>query len=67
MPQLFVLFENASGYGLFEVVEFDDMSSLSTQVAESVADMSTFGKIIKLKAFQVRVCTNSLSCIVDYR
>ena len=53
MPQLFVLFENASGYGLFEAVEFDDMSALGSQVAKTVDDMSRFGKVVKLTAFQV--------------
>ena len=52
MPGAFVLFEAASGYGLFEVVEYDAISSFQEKVQESVTDLERFSKIVKLKAFQ---------------
>jgi nucleolar protein 56 len=49
-----VLFESASGYGLFEVVEADEIAALKGEVQASVTDLSRFSKIVKLKAFAVR-------------
>ncbi|CEG50254.1 nucleolar protein nop56 [Plasmopara halstedii] len=48
----FVLFESASGYAIFEVIENEEIGSLLTEVQASVADISSFGRIVKLKAFQ---------------
>ncbi|KAG7402367.1 snoRNP complex protein nop56 [Phytophthora boehmeriae] len=48
----FVLFESASGYGLFEVVENEEIGGLLAEVQASVSELSSFGRIVKLKAFQ---------------
>lgn len=48
----FVLFESASGYALFEVVEHEEIGTLLNEVQESVSDLAKFGRIVKLKAFQ---------------
>lgn len=48
----FVLFESASGYGLFEVVENEEIGNLLAEVQASVNDLAKFGRIVKLKAFQ---------------
>lgn len=48
------MFESASGYGLFEIVEAEEISALKAEVQASVTDLSRFSKIVKLKAFQVR-------------
>ncbi|KAI9920848.1 hypothetical protein PsorP6_002633 [Peronosclerospora sorghi] len=48
----FVLFESASGYAIFEVVENEEIASLVSEVQAAVADVSSFGRIVKLKAFQ---------------
>ncbi|CAI5704330.1 unnamed protein product [Peronospora effusa] len=48
----FVLFESASGYAIFGVVENEEIGSLVAEVQAAVADVSSFGRIVKLKAFQ---------------
>ncbi|KAJ0411720.1 hypothetical protein ATCC90586_002104 [Pythium insidiosum] len=48
----FVLFESASGYALFELVEHEEIGSLLAEVQASVNDLAKFGRIVKLKAFQ---------------
>jgi nucleolar protein 56 len=47
-----VLFESASGYGLFEVVENEEIANLLEEVQQNVNELSKFGRIVKLKAFQ---------------
>ncbi|KAK8799006.1 hypothetical protein WA171_005757 [Blastocystis sp. BT1] len=47
----YVLFESASGYSLYEVVEKEEIAGLATQVQQSITDFSKFSKIVKLKAF----------------
>ncbi|CAI5732937.1 unnamed protein product [Peronospora destructor] len=48
----FVLFESASGYAIFEVVENEEIGSLIAEVQAAIVDVSSFGRIVKLKAFQ---------------
>ncbi|ESO93136.1 hypothetical protein LOTGIDRAFT_119841, partial [Lottia gigantea] len=48
---LYVLFEHASGYGLFRVREFEEVSMLLPQVEASVTDVSKFNSVVKLVAF----------------
>jgi nucleolar protein 56 len=48
---LFVLFENASGYALFEQTESDDIAQLLEEMQDAMTDLSRFSKVIKLKAF----------------
>ncbi|KAH8065577.1 snoRNA binding protein [Aureococcus anophagefferens] len=49
---LYVLHETASGYALFDVVELDEVASLSPELQKAMADPSAFSRIVKLKAFQ---------------
>ncbi|EQC30484.1 hypothetical protein SDRG_11801 [Saprolegnia diclina VS20] len=51
MSQQFVLFESASGYALFEVVEAEQIGQLLDQVQKGVQDLAKFGAAVKLKAF----------------
>lgn len=53
-PGQFVLYESASGYALFDIVEVEEIGALKPQVQASVTDLARFSKICKLKAFQVR-------------
>ncbi|XP_071506783.1 nucleolar protein 56-like [Diadema antillarum] len=45
------LFEHASGYGLFAMKEFEEVSMLHSQVQESVTDFAKFASLVKLQAF----------------
>jgi len=47
----FILFEAASGYGLFEKVASEDIGSSLDKVRESALELNRFSKIVKLKAF----------------
>lgn len=47
----FLLYESASGYGLFEVQSFDELASVDA-VQKAVSDISRFGKVMKLSAFK---------------
>jgi len=49
---MFLLFEAASGYGLLECIEAEEVASQSKKVLDSVNDVSKFSKIVKLNAFQ---------------
>ncbi|XP_062612283.1 nucleolar protein 56-like [Saccostrea cucullata] len=52
MPQsLFVLYEHASGYGLFRVKEFEEVATFIPVVEKSTVDVSKFQSIVKLVAF----------------
>ncbi|GMI30232.1 hypothetical protein TeGR_g11922, partial [Tetraparma gracilis] len=51
MSQTYLLHEAASGYSLFEVVSFDEVSSQLESTQESVTDLSKFSRSVKLKAF----------------
>ena len=48
---LFILFESASGYALFEQTESDEIGELLEEMQNAMADLSRFSKVIKLKAF----------------
>jgi len=48
---LFLLHEAASGYGLFEVKEKDDVADVES-IESAMGDMSKFSKQVKLKAFK---------------
>ena len=48
----FVLFESASGYGLFEIVALDEIGTKTEQVQKTIKDLERFSKVMKLKAFQ---------------
>lgn len=46
-----VLFEHASGYGVFKVKEFEEIESLNAQVEASLSDVSAFQSVVSLVAF----------------
>lgn len=52
MAQLFILFESASGYALFEANGIDEIGQGMDKVQESMSDMSRFGKVVHLTAFK---------------
>ena len=49
---MYLLFEAASGYGLMEVVEAEEVAAQSKAVVASMGDLSKFSKMVKLVAFQ---------------
>ncbi|EPZ33215.1 NOSIC domain-containing protein [Rozella allomycis CSF55] len=48
---LFILFETASGYALFERVQSEEIGQELGEVQKSILDLSKFGQMIKLKSF----------------
>jgi nucleolar protein 56 len=50
--QLFVLFESASGYALFEKEDFDELGGQLKQIQKAIPNIERFGKMVKLAAFQ---------------
>ncbi|KAJ2159531.1 Nucleolar protein 56 [Coemansia sp. RSA 552] len=46
-----VLYESASGYGLFEVQQAEKIGSKLAEVQSTVADLAKFGKYVKAKSF----------------
>ena len=51
-PQLLhVLYEHASGYALFLVREFEEVSMFLPEVEASVTDLSRFQAVVKLVGF----------------
>eukprot|EP00051_Salpingoeca_urceolata_P026753 m.478497 g.478497 ORF g.478497 m.478497 type:complete len:555 (-) comp21153_c0_seq1:138-1802(-) len=51
MAALLVLYETAVGYGLFEVIETEEIGLELDAVQEATNDLARFGKVVKLKAF----------------
>ena len=47
----FILYELASGYALFEKLEFEEIGVETAQVQASLQDLAKFGKCMKLKSF----------------
>ncbi|KAK6148082.1 hypothetical protein DH2020_018994 [Rehmannia glutinosa] len=48
---LYVLYESASGYGLFLAHGIDEIGQNTEAVRSSVSDLNRFGKVVKLAAF----------------
>ncbi|KAJ1787567.1 Nucleolar protein 56, partial [Coemansia sp. RSA 1938] len=46
-----VLYESASGYGLFEVVQAEKIGAKLVEVQSTVTDLAKFGKYVKAKSF----------------
>ena len=46
-----MLYEHASGYAVFKVIAQEEIGVLLPEVQESVADLSRFGKLVKLASF----------------
>ncbi|OLY84199.1 Nucleolar protein 56 [Smittium mucronatum] len=51
MSATHILFETASGYGLFEVIQAEEIGGKLAEVQKSVTDLAKFGRYIKLKSF----------------
>jgi len=49
---IFTLFEAASGYALFEIVQFEEIGAMVESNQAAISDIATFGRCMKLKAFQ---------------
>lgn len=48
---LYLLYESASGYALFETHGLDEIGQNADAIQESVTDLTRFGKVVKLLAF----------------
>lgn len=48
---MYVLFEHASGFGLFAVKEFEEISMLESKLSKNVTDFGKFAGLVKLHAF----------------
>nr|GMC65256.1 nucleolar protein 56-like [Ipomoea batatas] len=48
---LYLLYESASGYGLFLAHGLDEIGQSTDAVRKSIADLNRFGKVVKLVAF----------------
>ncbi|PVU99749.1 hypothetical protein BB560_005459 [Smittium megazygosporum] len=51
MSATHALFETASGYALFEIVQAEEIGNQLKEVQDTVTDLARFGKYIKLKSF----------------
>lgn len=52
MPALYLLYETASGYTLFDVKGLDELGASSAQAQQSVNDLARFSKTVDLVAFK---------------
>ncbi|KAI5069555.1 hypothetical protein GOP47_0015856 [Adiantum capillus-veneris] len=49
---LYLLFESASGYALFQAYGIDEIGQNADAVQQSLVDLTRFGKVVKLVAFK---------------
>jgi nucleolar protein 56 len=49
--QLFILYETASGYALFEKEDFDEVGGQLKSIQKAVQDVERFAKQVKLAAY----------------
>lgn len=49
--QLFILYETASGYCLFEKEEYDEANGQLSQIQKAIASLERFTKMVKLVAY----------------
>jgi nucleolar protein 56 len=47
----YVLFESAAGYGLFSILESDEISTLADEVQSGLSDFSKFQRVVKMVSF----------------
>ena len=50
--QLYILYESASGYALFEKEEFDETGGQLKSIQKAISSLERFSKMVKLAAFQ---------------
>jgi nucleolar protein 56 len=48
---LYVLYESASGYALFERIESEEIADESPELQRSIQDFGRFSRIVKFKSF----------------
>eukprot|EP01090_Pellita_catalonica_P007425 TRINITY_DN18010_c0_g1_i1.p1 TRINITY_DN18010_c0_g1~~TRINITY_DN18010_c0_g1_i1.p1 ORF type:complete len:514 (+),score=137.27 TRINITY_DN18010_c0_g1_i1:108-1649(+) len=48
---LYILFESASGYGLFERIEAEDIGSGAPALQKSINELSKFSKVVEFRSF----------------
>ena len=46
-----ILFESSAGYGLFSILENEDIASLLAEVQSGNTDLNRFQRVVKLVAF----------------
>ena len=64
--QLFILFDTASGYCLFEVKEYDATGGNLSKVQKAVNSLERFGKMVSLVAYQpFKTAEEALENIMD--
>jgi nucleolar protein 56 len=51
MSQLYILYESASGYCLFEKEEFDEAGGQLSKIQKAIMDIQRFSKMVKLAAY----------------
>ncbi|KAF9599993.1 hypothetical protein IFM89_002466 [Coptis chinensis] len=52
MTALYLIFESSSGYAIFTVHGIDEIGQNTDAVRKSIDDLTRFGKVVKLEAFQ---------------
>lgn len=45
MPALYVLYETAAGFSLFEIIGLDELGQSAEAVQQSTLDLTRFGKV----------------------
>jgi nucleolar protein 56 len=50
--QLYILYEAAQGYCLFELEEFDETGGQLKAIQKAIPNLERFSKMVKLAAFQ---------------
>ena len=48
---LYVLYEHATGYAVFQSIAAEDIGSQLDEVQQSMLDLAKFGKVLKLLSF----------------
>jgi nucleolar protein 56 len=46
-----ILYESASGYAVFEVLQVEEIAAKTKEVQDSVQDLSKFSRMVSLKSF----------------
>lgn len=68
MSQLFILYESATGYCLFEKEEFDEAGSQLPKIQKAILDMSRFTKMVKISAnYSFKTAEEALDNIMAIR
>lgn len=52
LQALYILYESASGYALFNVTALDEIGQNAAAVQDSVTELTRFSKVVHLEAFK---------------